>query len=67
MYIATFFKLENGNWHFIVKLYRADYESEARDNAERDRDNNYSGWLMDFKRIPYFDQFNSTVIVEFSK
>lgn len=66
-YIATFINTKTDDWKFIIKMYKADYETDARDNAERDWNTNFRGWHMSFKSIPYFDHFGSAVVAEFSK
>lgn len=66
-YIATFICTKEANWNFVVKMYRADYESDAKANAIRDWEKNFQGWYMDFRVIPYFDHYGSAVVAEFSK
>jgi hypothetical protein len=68
MYLATFYNITDyASWKFTTKLYIADYESDARANAEKDWEENYKGWRMEFKSIPHFDQYHSAVVSEHSK
>jgi hypothetical protein len=68
IYFATFRKTDDpAVWKFITKIYRADYVEEARENATKDWNANFSGYRMTFSEIPYFEEFNSAKVSEVFK
>ena len=68
MYLVTFMKIEESKpWIFIMKLYIAGDEAQAKANAEKDHQDNYKGWSMSFNAVSNFDEYGSAVLGEFHK
>jgi hypothetical protein len=67
IYYATFRKVNDYPWKFVTKIYRAGYVEDARENATKDWNQNFTGWKMTFYEIPYFDEFNSAKVSEINK
>jgi hypothetical protein len=66
-YIFAFVKTYDGHFDWVLKLYRADYESDATENAKRDLDKNFPGWGLLYLPIAHYDEFSSAQICKFSK